>query len=375
MGIKHADRISEVLRQRRTEFDDSHGFFEEGREEPFFVKNFERVQGDERDAIILTVGYGKSADGRVLYRFGPLNMEGGERRLNVAVTRAKHRMTLVSSLTASDLDPDRLKAQGAKLLRQYLQYVESRGASLGDAALQKPAMNPFEIDVWERLDKAGIPLVPQYGVSGYYIDFAAKHRTQPGRMVLAIECDGAGYHSTPTARDRDRLRQEHLERLGWRFHRIWSTEWFRSREREIERAVAAYEEALKAADGHEKGGRRPSSVSGTKNRQDDTSDEPAPARARGPRPPVQRGLPIQEYAQNNLVNLVKWVESDTLLRTEDQLLCEMMAELGFQRRGPRIVAVLKLAIAVARGKATPTVLHPKPVRTAIYRPRGRRRRW
>lgn len=350
MGIKHADRIIELLRQRRAEMGDCNGFFDEGREEPFFVKNLERVQGDERDAIILTIGYGKTADGRVLYRFGPLNTEGGERRLNVAVTRAKRRLTLVSSLNASDLDPDRLRAQGARLLRLYLQYAESQGSSLGDAALQKPELNPFERDVWERLDAVGIPLVPQYGVSGYYVDFAAKHRTHPGRMVLAIECDGAGYHSTPTARDRDRLRQEHLERLGWRFHRIWSTEWFRAREREIERALAAYENALVLADDPGEESQQASGTAGAPRQAEVRCHEPVSSVERGKKPPVPLGLPIQEYSQENLVDLVRWIESDTLLRTEEQLLNDLVDELGFQRRGARIEARLREAIDVARGK-------------------------
>ena len=245
MGIKHAERIQEGLRaalhERQEEFAE---FFDESRPEPFFVKNLERVQGDERDAIILSVGYGKNADGRLLYRFGPLNMEGGERRLNVAVTRAKERMTLVSAFTHHDMDPDRSQARGVELLRAYLEYCASNGAQLGQQAASIPKLNPFEVDVRDSLTRAGIPLVAQYGASGYRIDFAAKHPTQPGRMVLAIECDGAAYHSSVSARDRDRLRQEHLERLGWRFHRIWSQDWFTDKQSEIGRATRAYETAV-----------------------------------------------------------------------------------------------------------------------------------
>ena len=100
----------------------------------------------------------------------------------------------------------------------------------------------------DKLTKAGIPLVAQYGVSGYWIDFAAQHPQEPGRMVLAIEADGASYHSGATARDRDRLRQQHLENLGWTFHRIWSTEWFHRHEAEIERAKMAYVLAVQRAD-------------------------------------------------------------------------------------------------------------------------------
>ena len=201
--------------------------------EPFFIKNLERVQGDERDAIILTVGYGKSPDGRMIYRFGPINNEGGERRLNVAVTRARASMTVVSSFSVTDMDPTHLRSEGAQMLCRYLAYAESGGTDLGNVSKDKPDLNPFERDVQAKLSEAGVPLVAQYGCSGYWIDFAAQHPTTPGQMVLAIECDGATYHSSATARDRDRLRQEHLERLGWYFHRLWSQDWFFHREAEI----------------------------------------------------------------------------------------------------------------------------------------------
>ena len=253
MGIKHANRIEEALRRARGDDEDLDAFLdgtasEQARKEPFFVKNLERVQGDERDAIILTIGYGKTADGRMLYRFGPINNEGGERRLNVAITRARAQMTVVSSFAAADMDPGRLRSAGAQMLSRYLTYAESGGSNLGDVARDKPDLNPFERDVEAQLRAAGIPLIAQYGCSGYWIDFAAQHPTRPGQMVLAIECDGATYHSSATARDRDRLRQEHLERLGWTFHRIWSQDWFYHREAEITRALAAYRAAVTAAD-------------------------------------------------------------------------------------------------------------------------------
>ena len=201
MGIRHRDRIEERLRQRLRDDPELAGdlaeFFDENRDEEFFVKNLERVQGDERDAIILSIGYGKDARGGLPYRFGPLLTEGGERRLNVAVTRAKNRITLVSSFSSRDMDPDRSAAEGVKLLRQYLQYVESDGANLGDYVPDKPALNPFEVDVRDTLLRHGLKLTAQYGTSGYWIDFAVQHPTQPGHYILAIECDGATYHSSP----------------------------------------------------------------------------------------------------------------------------------------------------------------------------------
>ena len=248
IGFQHADRIVEMLRRARRDDPTLDEFMAEGAHEHLFVKNLERVQGDERDAIILSVGYPKLPDGRVSHNFGPINQSGGERRLNVAITRARSRMTMVSSFGSADLDPNKLNSEGAKMLARYLAYTESGGTDLGPNVKKHPPLNPFEVDVLTRLTAAGIPLVAQYGVSGYWIDFVAQHPTQPGRMVLAIEADGASYHSSKTARDRDRLRQQQLENQGWVFHRIWSTEWFHRHEAEIERAKEAYRRAVARAD-------------------------------------------------------------------------------------------------------------------------------
>jgi very-short-patch-repair endonuclease len=357
MGSKHAERIEEALRSALgAERGDLEEFFDEDRDEPFFVKNIERVQGDERDAIILSIGYGKNEDGRLLYRFGPLNAEGGERRLNVAVTRAKERMTLVSSFNHLDMDPERSSARGVELLRAYLEYCDSKGTKMGQLVDQTPELNPFEIDVRDRLTRAGLALQPQFGTSGYRIDFAAKHPEQPGRMVLAIECDGASYHSAPTARDRDRLRQEQLERLGWTFHRIWSQDWFDDKEREVERAKAAYEGALALAaeaDSRDRGnsgpeapgveGREAASAPLDETRPDHCSkrDEPLPI-------PPANGRSIADYTVTELVSLIRWIESDGLLRTKADLRDEAVETLGYRRRGPRIVAAIDDAIDSAR---------------------------
>jgi very-short-patch-repair endonuclease len=346
MGITHAERIDAALRRALSARTELHGFFSESAAEPFFVKNLERVQGDERDAIILSVGYGKNAQGRLLYRFGPLLLPGGERRLNVAITRARVRMTVVSSFTSADMDPSRSTSDGVRLLRSYLEYAESAGASLATATGDKPPLGAFEVDVRDRLTTAGIPLRPQYGVAGYFIDFAAAHPSRPEEMVLAIESDGHMYHSFGTARDRDRLRQEHLERLGWRFHRIWSVDWYADPAGEVARAKTAYEEAVAVADAR---------------RSDDPTVllEPPPPLAPPtvdeesartlPRPELPTGRKIADYSHEQLVELMRWIESDTLLRTEDEVIAEAMKELGFRRKGTRITAALASALNDARG--------------------------
>lgn len=358
MGIKHAERIDVRLRDRLAQLPHLHAYFDDTDvAERFFVKNLERVQGDERDAIILSIGYGKSGDGRLLYRFGPLLQQGGHRRLNVAVTRARSRMTLVSAFSHQDMDPNRPMQDGVKMLRAYLQFASTRGASLGDVAMEKPALNPFEISVRDRLVAAGIPLTAQYGVAGYWIDFAAAHPQQPGRMVLAIEADGATYHSSPTARDRDRLRQEQLERLGWSFHRIWSTDWFSDPDRCVGRAKMAYDRAVEAAEAED---RRRAYSEETKgkavfNRPAPITPEavvgPAvaqPSSRVGFRPAVVSGMAITEYSDRTLAELIRWIESDTLLRTEEQLFDQFMLELGFRRRGTRIRAAFDRALPLAR---------------------------
>ncbi len=347
-GQHHADNIENALMRRLGEIDapSLDDFFSERNEERFFVKNIERVQGDERDAIILSVGYHKDANGNLPYRFGPILQEGGERRLNVAVTRARSHLTLVSSFSHRDMDPSRSSAKGVVLLRQYLEYAASGGENLGTEVLDIP-LNPFELSIKDGLESRGIPVTPQYGVSGYRVDFACAHPEEPGKMVLAVEADGASYHSAHTARDRDRLRQQVLESKGWRFHRIWSTAWFRDREAELDKAEAAWRIAVEATDNDE-----PSPTPALSGSAASASIKPATFK-RGPRPNVpRRGTygynSITDYRFSQLVRLAKWIESDTLLRTVDELVRELMNELGFKRSGKRIRANLLEAIKRAR---------------------------
>jgi very-short-patch-repair endonuclease len=250
-------------------------------------------------------------------------------------------MTVVSSFSSADLDPDRTTARGAELLRLYLQYAECGGEKLDRQALNTPELNPFEIDIRDALTRAGVPLVCQHGASGFRIDFAAKHPLQPGRMVLAIEADGAAYHSSPTARDRDRLRQEHLERLGWRFHRIWSYDWFTNRDAETAKAVDAYQRAVDAADEDQQ--------ATDDFKTDSEPSAPEETLSRGQRPAIVAWGRIDEFTDDDLRAMVRWVESDTLLRTEDFLLAEVMRECGFERRGSKIVRRITHAIRDVRG--------------------------
>jgi very-short-patch-repair endonuclease len=335
MGIKHANRIQAALDNSldgRTKLSD---FFSLEQEERFFIKNLETVQGDERDAIILSVGYGKSSNGVLPHRFGPLTQEAGHRRLNVAVTRAKRRMSVISSFSHHEVDLNRSGARGVQLLKAYLDYAASGGQRLPEVERAgEVGLNAFEADVRDMLDARGIVTRPQYGASHYRIDLVAMHPKSPGRPVLAIECDGASYHSSATARDRDRLRQTHLERLGWRFHRIWSTDWFYNREQEIERAVSAFEEAVRYANSVDSdrvvvASKSPSQIHRR------ASPKPSPARD-VPRPFVPRRQNIDEYSARELQDIAEWIVSDGLLRTDEELLRSVFEMLPFRRVGTRI---------------------------------------
>lgn len=239
LGIKHANRLEEAITAALRDAPEVAGFFDPDRDEHFFVKNLERVQGDERDAIILSIGYGKTPHGRVLHRFGPLNTEGGERRLNVAITRARARMTVVSSLLAADLDPARLRARGAVMLRDFLAYAESRGASLPGtaAAAREPSRDALRDDLAARLRREGFVVHEDYGSADQRIDLAIEDPYHRGRVLVAVETDGPRYASMRSTRDRDRLRPEQLSRLGWLHLRVWTTDLFRDPAREISRIV------------------------------------------------------------------------------------------------------------------------------------------
>jgi very-short-patch-repair endonuclease len=216
--------------------------------ERFTVKNLENVQGDERDVIIISTVYGaEEGSNRVLQRFGPINMAGGERRLNVLFTRSKKQIHLVTSLTEADVLLHENSGLGAKTLKAYLEYAATGRLETGAIHEHHEAESVFEEQVIDMVQSMGLEAVPQVGVAGYRIDIGVKHPDYRHGFLLGIECDGARFHSSVSARDRDRLRQEILESKGWNIHRIWSTNWFDdpSKEREslkekIEALLAAH---------------------------------------------------------------------------------------------------------------------------------------
>nr|WP_315820390.1 DUF3320 domain-containing protein [Paraflavitalea speifideiaquila] len=235
--------IQDALETRRRQHPELEHFFNGHADEPFFVKNLENVQGDERDVIFISIGYGRSAEGTVSMSFGPLNNEGGERRLNVLITRAKLRCEVFTNITAGDIDLSRTQKYSIQTLRSFLHFAQHGKLYLPGTITGLPADSPFEEMVAAKLVGIGYTVRTQVGSQGYYLDLAIVDENHPGRYILGIECDGAAYHSARSARDRDRLREQVLETIGWRIYRVWSTDWFRDPDRELKRLAAAIEQA------------------------------------------------------------------------------------------------------------------------------------
>lgn len=199
------------------------------RRESLFIKNLENVQGDERDVIFISMTYGpQEPSGNVYQRFGPINSDVGWRRLNVLFTRSKKRMHIFSSMGSDDIVVGVSSKRGVKALRDFLSYCETGILHKTEPSTGREPDSDFEIAVMAALSAEGFECVPQVGVAGFFIDVAVIDPGNPGRYLMGIECDGATYHSAKSARDRDRLRQTILERLGWRIRRIWSTDWFKN---------------------------------------------------------------------------------------------------------------------------------------------------
>jgi very-short-patch-repair endonuclease len=229
MNAPQQDCIQELLDSRRAvdaRVDRAVAALEENLAEPLFIKNLENIQGDERDVILISYTYGPNTPGGTpAQRFGPINFEGGERRFNVLITRAKWRMEVFSSMRSDQILVTG-KRLGVQHFHYFLKYAE--GGKLVDpgAATHRATDSPFEDYVIAVLREDGYEVEPQVGVAGYFIDIAVRHPKDRTRYVLGIECDGASYHSSKAARDRDRLREQVLRDRGWTLYRIWSTDWF-----------------------------------------------------------------------------------------------------------------------------------------------------
>lgn len=242
-------REIQLLREKNPKYEE---FFKEGREEEFFIKNLENVQGDERDTIFFSIGYAKTKAQKLAgkpmnLRFGPLGKQGGERRLNVAITRAKCNVKLISSILPSDIPISKTQAEGVHLLHDYIAFAMN-GNIARSGSQPTVAQDEFKSSIADYIRSKGYNVCESVGCSGYKIDIAIKHASQMEEYVAGIECDGPSYVSARTARDRDRLRKSVLSSMGWKLYRIWSTEWYKNPEIEGRKLIEFIDAAIAEVD-------------------------------------------------------------------------------------------------------------------------------
>jgi very-short-patch-repair endonuclease len=248
-NIHQQELILDLLDAARREFPELEWFFDDDREEPLIVKNLENIQGDERDTMLFSITFGPDVAGKITMNFGAINSDGGEKRLNVAITRARAELHIFSSITADEIDLSRTKARGVADLKNFIDYA-ARGAialPAADKGSLGPAENPFEEAIAAALEAKGWEVRTQIGVSGFRIDLGIVHPQRAGSFLAGVECDGATYHSSASARDRDKIREGVLRNLGWEILRIWSTDWFRNPQETINRTDQVLREILAAS--------------------------------------------------------------------------------------------------------------------------------
>jgi hypothetical protein len=237
-----AQAIQAALEIERKASPATESFFTGRPDEPFFIKNLENVQGDERDVILISIGYGRTEDGKVPMNFGPLNNEGGERRLNVLITRAKMRCEVFTNITSEDIKVNEPARFGIRALKSFL-YFAQYGKFEKAEELIPDDIRPFEEEVAAQLTKAGHVVRNKVGSPGFYLDLAIVDPENPGRYILGLICDGKAYDSAASATDRDRLRSQILELFGWNLYQVWSADWYRNPTRELARLLATVEQA------------------------------------------------------------------------------------------------------------------------------------
>lgn len=241
-SVAQRNAILDELEVTRREHPELEKFFDADRYEPFFVKNLENIQGDERDVILISIGYAKDDEGKLRMNFGPLSNEGGERRLNVLITRARRRCEVFSSMRADEIDLSRTKARGTAALKTFLHTAE-QGVPARDFDDDSARLPPLEIQIAEALSSRGYEVDRRIGIAGLFVDLAIKDPDEEGRYLLGIECDGEDYHSARSARDRDRIHTNVLRRQGWDIHRVWTVDWLNQPTEQLDRLVMAAVEA------------------------------------------------------------------------------------------------------------------------------------
>jgi very-short-patch-repair endonuclease len=348
-SIRQQQAILDEIEQARKAHPELEEFHRRHEHEPFFVKNLESVQGDERDVIFISVGYGPDASGYLTMNFGPLSAEGGERRLNVLITRARRRCVVFSAIRAGDIDLARAPGRGVAAFKTFLQYAETGVLGLAERS-NRPAGSPFEEAVRDALARHGLQVEGQVGVSGFFIDLAVIDPERPGRYLLGIECDGAAYHSSRSARDRDRLRQAVLEDHGWMIHRIWSTDWFQRPDAELEKVLAAIERAkLRFASQDAEASRAPVEPATIERVPEEPNAEPVASLSI---PYVEatndRPLPgeLIETPTTQIAEVAALILAVEAPMHRDELIARVRSFWGLERSGARIQEAVNAAIAL-----------------------------
>lgn len=326
----HAQRVAAAIQQAIRAYPYVASFFTDSTKEPFVVTDCERIQGMARDAVIFSLGYGRTRQGRVVYNFGALSKPGGERLLAAAVTRARRKLTVVSCFEADDFELARLR-HGARALPGLLADAAAGGRIVPGAGVAQS--DPLISDIAERLLRSGV-----YSDEGYAdIDLAVSVAADPSQgMALAVETDGADYAATESIRERERLRAESLARRGWRYLRVWSTDAFVDPQAEADRIFAIWKETVED--------RSPQAVL-------DAARAAAVVVGRqGNRPKLTPGLPLHTYSTEDLDAMVDWIQSDRVSRSDDELKVQLRAALALKGRSRRVESGLDAAVARYRDR-------------------------
>lgn len=344
----------EVLRRLNPEFED---FFYAHPHEPFFVKNLENIQGDERDVIIISVGYARNPQNYMAMRFGPIGAEGGERRLNVLISRAKRRCEVYASITDEDIDLERAKGRGIFAFKLFLQYARTGRLSVAEQS-GRSIESVFEEQVANALQKEGYQVHPQVGIAGFFIDLAIADPDMPGRYLIGIECDGMTYHSSRSSRERDRLRQAVLEDHGWIIHRIWSTDWFQRPEEQLQKTLSAIQAAKKELENRSEASlsrsravpveivtveRETVTEIGLETIEDSFNEAIAYVEAV---PDVDTRFPIHETPVGVLAKIVEQIVLVEAPIHVNEVITRIRSAWGLQRAGARIEAAVKEAVVI-----------------------------
>ncbi|MEI7899011.1 MAG: DUF3320 domain-containing protein, partial [bacterium] len=352
------ERIEDLLDVERQKHPELERHFSEEAEEPLFVKNLENVQGDERDMILFSVGYAADQHGRLSMNFGPLNRKGGERRLNVAITRAKKQVWAFSSIRGQQIDLTRIsrEALGVAHLRYFLEYAEKGLQFVGQTSIAEAGIErAFEDVVAAAVVRNGYEIRRNVGTSGYKIDMAVVDPDDPARHLLGIECDGQRYCNSATGRDRDHLRQSVLKGLGWHLYRIWITDWWHDPEKTQRSLLAAIEGAGRRSN------KKPCGLSAENHAQPEKARTAAPAATLQPSAAdlVEQERVYAFHKVPSVKNPECFYEAETATRITGQfekmiqaegpiaatlLKKRMLAVWGFTRGGPRIDEVLEACL-------------------------------